>query len=163
MGFWARTIGTALCGGACLSLLVGSAHAQGVDPVILEIVAIRASKDEGRPDPRLRPMMSDLQSLPYGSFSLIGARACTVTGGDRCGMRVTEDAYLVVRTVENAERFLRVNVLLNRKNRPVFDANLKINRNAGVVLTNVRRDGPSLVMSIKVREKPGSAPTVSAR
>jgi hypothetical protein len=154
MKFWTSAIGAALCGGGCVIVFSGAVQAQVADPAILEIVAISASKDDGRPDPRLRPMMADLQSLPYASFSLIGARACTVTGGDRCGMRVTEDAYLVVRIVENASRYLRINVLLNRKNRPVFDANLKINRNAGVVLTNVRRDGPSLVMSVKVKEKP---------
>lgn len=131
--------------------------AQEADPAILEIVAIRASKEAGMLDPRLRPMKADLESLPYASFSLIGARACTVTGGDRCGMKVSEDAYLVIRTVENAPRYLRVNVLLNRANRPVFDANLKINRNAGVVLSNVRREGPALVMSIKVKERPAAA------
>lgn len=163
MGFFAKTIGVALCSGACLSLVPAAAVAQNVDPAILEIVAIRASKDTGRPDPRLRPLMADLQSLPYGSFALIGARACTVNAGDRCGMKVTEDAYLVIRAVENAQGYLRVNVLLNRKNRPVFDANLKINRNAGVVLTNVRREGPALVMSIKVNERPKPSAATASR
>ena len=68
-----------------------------------------------------------------------------------------------MRTVENTVRYLRLNVLLNRNNRPVFDANLKIDRNAGVVLTNMHRDGPALVMSIKVRERPKAAAGLPAR
>jgi hypothetical protein len=152
---WARIVGTLLWGSGLFLIAPGATGAQqAVDPAILEIVAIRASKDAGSLDPRLEPMMGDLRSLPYVSFTLIGARACTVNTGDRCGMKVAQDSYLVVRAVENAQRYLRLNVLLNRKNRPVFDANLKIDRNAGVVLTNTHREGPAVVMSIKVKERP---------
>ena len=150
----AKFVGAALCGGGLVLSLADSALAEPADVAILEIVAIRASKDAGAVDPRLRPMMADLASLPYGSFTLLGARACTVGGGDRCGMKVSDDVYLVIRAVENTPKYIRLNVLLNRKNRPIFDANLKINRNAGVVLTNMRREGPALVMSIKVRSDP---------
>jgi len=158
----AKCLGAALCGGSLILTLTDAALAEPVDAAILEIVAIRASKDAGAVDPRLRPMMADLESLPYGSFSLLGARACTVGGGDRCAMKVSDDVYLVIRAVENTPKYIRLNVLLNRKNRPVFDANLKINRNAGVVLTNMRREGPALVMSIKVRDDPRAAGSASA-
>ena len=155
----AKLVGAALCGGGLLLSLADVSLAEPADAAILEIVAIKASKNAGAVDPRLRPMMADLESLPYGSFSLLGARACMVGagGGDRCGMKVSDDAYLVIRSVENAEKFIRLNVLLNRNNKPVLDANLKINRNAGVVLTNMRREGPALVMSIKVRDDPRAA------
>ena len=149
-----KLIGAALCGGGLLFSFADVALAEPADAAILEIVAIRASKDAGAVDPRLRPMMADLKSLPYGSFTLLGARACTVNRGDRCGMKVSDDAYLIIRAVESAPTYIRLNVLLNRKNKPVLDANLKINRNAAVVLTNMRRDGPALVMSIKVRDDP---------
>ena len=153
---FAKIIGAALCSGGLLLIAVDGARADP-DPAILELVAIRASKNDGSVDPRLRPMAADLNSLPYESFSLISARACMVEAGDRCGMRVTNDAYLVVRVVENAESYLRVNVLLNRGNRPGLDADLKINRDAGVMLTNVKREGPALVVSIKVKDHPRAA------
>jgi hypothetical protein len=152
-----KLVGAALCGGGLLLSYADVALAEPADAAILEIVAIKASKNAGAIDPRLRPMMADLEALPYASFTLLGARACTVGGGDRCGMKVSDDAYLVIRSVENAQKYIRLNVLLNRKNKPVLDANLKINRNAGVVLTNMRREGPALVMSIKVRDDPRAA------
>jgi hypothetical protein len=147
-------IGAALCGGGVLLSTGHVARAESGGAAILEVIAIKASKDPGVFDRRLISLKPDLDSLPYGSFTLLAARACTVTGGDRCGLRVLEDANLVIRTVENTPKYLRLNVLLNRNNRPVLDANLKINRNAGVVLTNMRREGPALVMSIKVRDQP---------
>jgi hypothetical protein len=159
---FAKIIGAVLCGGGLLLAAVDGARAEA-DAAILELVAIQASKSDGSLDPRLRPMAADLQALPYGSFSLISARACTVSTGDRCGMRVTNEAYLVVRAVENAERYLRVNVVLTRGNRPVLDADLKINRDAGVMLTNVKREGPALIVSIKVKDKPGAATGVVGR
>ncbi len=159
---FAKIIGAALCGGGLFFAAVDGARADP-DPAILELVAIRASKSDGSVDPRLRPMAADLHSLPYESFSLISARACMVEAGDRCGMRVTNEAYLVVRAVETAESYLRVNVLLNSGNRPVLDADLKINRNAGVMLTNVKREGPALVVSIKVRDRPRAASDVKGR
>jgi hypothetical protein len=154
---FAKIIGAVLCGGSLLLALGDPAQAEDANPAILELVAIKASKDVGPFDKRLVLYEPELRALPYRSFSLISARACTVTAGDRCGMRVTNEAYLVVRTVENAERYLRVNVALNRGNRPVLDADLKINRDAGVMLTNVRREGPALIVSIKVKDKPRPA------
>jgi len=162
MSPFAKILGVVLCGGGLFVAPADVARADA-DPAILEIVAIQASKNDGSLDPRLRPMAADLRALPYGSFSLISARACTVDAGDRCGMRVTNDAYLVVRAIENAERYLRVNVLLNRGNRPVLDADLKINRDAGVMLTNVKREGPALIVSIKVKDKPSAAAGVVNR
>jgi len=160
---FAKILGVVVCGGGLLFAATETPCAGEENPAILEIVAIQASKEDGGVDPRLRPMALDLQSLPYETFSLIAARACMVSTGDRCGMRVTADAYLVVRTVENAAGYLRVNVLLNRGNRPVLDADLKINRDAGVMLTNVRREGPALIMSIKVKDNPRSAASAVAR
>jgi hypothetical protein len=138
------------------------ARAEPGGTAILEIIAIKASKDPGTFDRRLISLKQDLEALPYQSFTLLAARACTIRGGDRCGMRVLEDANLVIRAVENTPKYLRLNVLLNRKNKPVLEADLKINRNAGVVLTNMRREGPALVMSIKVRDEPRAAGTASA-
>ena len=156
-------VGTALCGGALLLVGPRAACAEPGGTAILEVIAIKASKDPGVFDRRLISLKPDLEALPYGSFTLLAARACTVDRGDRCGMRVLEDANLVIRAVENTPTYLRLNVLLNRKNKPVLDANLKINRNAGVVLTNMRREGPALVMSIKVRDEPRTGSASVAR
>ncbi len=152
----------ALCGGALLLTAERPAHAEPGGTAILEIIAIKASKDPGAFDRRLISLKQDLEALPYGSFTLLAARACTIRVGDRCGMRVLEDANLVIRAVENTPKYIRFNVLLNRKNKPVLEADLKINRNAGVVLTNMRREGPALVMSIKVRDEPRASGTASA-
>lgn len=157
MTVFAKIIGVVLCGSGLLFTVVDGARAEEADPAILELVAIQASKSGASLDPRLLPMAADLRALPYGSFSLISARACMVGTGGRCGMRVTNEAYLVVRAVENTQRYLRVNVTLNRSNRPVLDADLKINRDAGVMLTNMRREGPTLIVSIKVKDKPHPA------
>ena len=156
-------VGTALCGGVLLLAGPDGARAESGGAAILEVIAIKASKDPGVFDRRLISLKPDLEALPYASFTLLAARACTVDRGDRCGMRVLEDANLVIRAVENTPTYLRLNVLLNRKNKPVLDANLKINRNAGVVLTNMRREGPALVMSIKVRDEPRAGAASAAR
>jgi hypothetical protein len=156
-----KIIGAALCGGALLFVVGENAGADDTNPAILELVAIKASKDAGPFDKRLASYEPELRTLPYQSYSLISARACTVDSGDRCGMRIAGEAYLAVRAVENAERYLRVNVTLNSRNRPVLDADLKINRNAGVMLTNVRREGPALIVSIKVKDGPRATSGVS--
>jgi len=158
---FAKMIGAVLCGSALLLVAGDNASADETNPAILELVAIKASKDAGPVDKRLASYEPELRTLPYRSFSLISARACTVASGDRCGMRISDEAYLAVRAVENAERYLRVNVALNSRNRPVLDADLKINRNAGVMLTNVRREGPALIVSIKVKDRPRAATGVS--
>jgi hypothetical protein len=159
----AKILGAILCGGSLLFVVGDKAFAEDANPAILELVAIKASKTEGALDKRLVSYEPELRTLPYRSFSLISARACTVVSGDRCGMRITNDAYLAVRAVENAERYLRVNVALNSRNRPVLDADLKINRDAGVMLTNVRREGPALIVSIKVKDRPRATAGVPDR
>jgi hypothetical protein len=158
---FAKIIGAVLCGGTLLLAIGENAGAEDANPAILELVAIKASKDTGPFDKRLASYEPELRALPYRSFSLISARACTVRAGDRCGMRISGDAYLAVRAVENADRYLRVNVALNSRNRPVLDADLKINRDAGVMLTNVRREGPALIVSIKVKDRPHAAAGVT--
>ncbi len=72
----ALLIGAALCGGSIVAPLGGPlAHAEGGGAAILEVIAIKASKDPGVFDPRLISLTHDLESLPYASFTLLAARA----------------------------------------------------------------------------------------
>lgn len=125
------------------------------EAAIVHIIAMSASREDSGVDPRLRPIRSDLRSLPFRGYALIGARACTLRDGDRCGMKIEDEGYLQLRTTETTPQFLKLHLLLNRRNRPVVNADLKLNRDAGVLLTSSRVDGRTLVLSIKLREYPG--------
>ena len=125
------------------------------EAAIVHIIAMSASREESGVDPRLRPIRSDLRALPFRGYTLIGARACTLRDGDRCGMKIEDEGYLQLRTTETNPQFLKLHLLLNRRNRPVVNADLKLNRDAGVLLTSSRVDGGTLVLSIKLREYPG--------
>jgi hypothetical protein len=162
----ARTIfSTLVCGG--ITSVAGFAVAETSEPVveqtpaIVQIVAVQASKEPIGMDSRLDSIKNDLRQLPFRGYALIGARACTLRDGDRCGMRIDDEGYLQIRTTGTTSEFLKLHLLFNRRNRPVVNADLKLNRKAAVLLTSSRIDGGTLVLSIKLREYPVAADVVS--
>lgn len=158
-------VASLVCGGLTSVAAVASAESSGPrveqTPAIVQLVAVQASKEPIGMDPRLRPIKADLRQLPFRGYALIGARACTLRDGDRCGMRIEDEGYLQIRTTETTSEFLKLHLLFNRRNRPVVNADLKLNRKAAVLLTSSRIDGGTLVLSIKLREYPVPADAVS--
>lgn len=161
-----RTIfSTLVCGGITSLAGVSAAEPSGPTveqtPAIVHVVAVQASKEPIGMDPRLRSIKHDLRQLPFRGYTLIGARACTLRDGDRCGMRVDDEGYLQIRTTGTTPEFLKLHLLFNRRNRPVVNADLKLNRKAAVLLTSSRIDGGTLVLSIRLREYPAAGDAVS--
>jgi len=76
-------------------------------------------------------------------------------------MKIGEEGYLQLSTTETTREFLKLHLLFNRRNRPVVNADLKLNRKASVLLTSTRIDGGTLILSIKLREYPMTRDAVS--
>lgn len=135
----------------CLAVVDAGAQTSG-DTAIVQISAVLASREHREFDPRLKPIRQDLRSLPFRGFSLISRRACNLGEGDRCAMQLAGDGYLQITTTETTPSYLKLRMLLNRRNRPVVNADLKLNRNAGIILTSSRVEGGTLVLSIRVTD-----------
>jgi len=67
-------------------------------------------------------------------------------------MQLGGNGYLQITTTETTPSYLKLRMLLNRRNRPVVNADLKLNRNAGIILTSSRVEGGTLVLSIRVTD-----------
>jgi hypothetical protein len=131
------------------------------EAAIVHIIAVLASKEATGMDPRLQSIKGDLRQLPFSGYALINARACTLRDGDRCGMKIDDEGYLQISTTDTTREFLKLHLLFNRRNRPVVNADLKLNRKAAVLLTSSRIDGGTLILSIKLREYPGAVDSLS--
>ena len=121
---------------------------------ILQIAAVLASKERGNFDPRLEPLRADLRSLPFRSYALLATQTCTVASGDQCGMNVPSNGFLQVTTTESTKSHLKLRLLLNQGNRPVVNADLKLNRNAGILIKSSRTEGGTVLISIKTSPAP---------
>ena len=157
-------LGSLLC--CTTAVAIPAAAGQSEQPVvkgaaIVHVIAVQASKEPIGLDPRLHSIKGDLRQLPFRGYSLINARACTLRDGDRCGMKIGEEGYLQLSTTETTREFLKLHLLFNRRNRPVVNADLKLNRKASVLLTSTRIDGGTLILSIKLREYPLTSDAVS--
>lgn len=130
-------------------VLCGVEIAQAEETSILKIAAVLATKERGSFDPRLEPLRSDLRSLPFRSYALLATQTCTVSGGDQCAMNVPSNGFLQVTTTESTETHLKLRLVLNQENRPVVNADLKLNRNAGILIKSSRTEGGTVLISIK--------------
>jgi hypothetical protein len=143
--------------GAAVVMPVMPAEAQEVS--IIQIAAVLASRDKHSFDPRLQALRADLRSLPFKSYQLVAARSCSMHSGDQCGMQVPDDGYLQLTTTETTAKHLKVRLILNRANRPIVNADLKLDRNAGVLLTSSRTGGGTIIISVKAVGPPPTEST----
>jgi hypothetical protein len=131
-------------------VVLGSATTVRADEsAVLQIAAVLATKERGNFDPRLEPMRSDLRSLPFRSYALLATHSCTVASGDQCAMKVPSNGFLQITTTESTATHLKLKLVLNQANRPVVNAELKLNRNAGILIKSSRTEGGTVLISIK--------------
>jgi len=127
----------------------GVSEAYADESSILKIAAVLATKERGNFDPRLEPLRADLRSLPFRSYALLATQTCTVSSGDQCAMNVPSNGFLQVTTTESTATHLKLRLVLNQENRPVVNADLKLNRNAGILIKSSRTEGGTVLISIK--------------
>jgi hypothetical protein len=131
-------------------------EAQAQESAILKVAAVLAMKERGTFDPRLESLRADLRSLPFRSYSLLASRSCAVSSGEQCGMNIPANRFLQITATESTPNHLRLRLVLNHANRAVVNADLKLSRNAGILIkSNSRTHGGSTVLiSIKTMPAP---------
>lgn len=138
-----------------LGMLVASmatmtpAGAQSGQETMVQISAMLASKDQQEFDPRLTALRPELRGLPFKGYTLLAVQACRLEAGDQCEMDIPGGGYLHMTTTECTSRHLKIRLLLNQHNRPVINADIKLNRNAGILLKSARTEMGTIVLSIK--------------
>ncbi len=138
-----------------MTLLFGTSEAGAEEEsAILKIVAVLATKERGSFDPRLEAMRADLRSLPFRSYTLLAMQTCAVSSGDQCGMNVPANGFLQVTTTESTATHLKLRLILNQANRPVVNVDLKLNRNAGILIKSNRCEAGTVLISIKTSPAP---------
>ncbi len=124
------------------------------DPPVVEISAMLGTREKRGLDPRLHDFRADLRGLPFRSFRLLGVHSCRLERGDQCGMELPGNAYLYLSTSESTERFMKMHLLLNRDNRPMFNADLTLNHGAVVIIRGPRFEGGSILIGLRAGRAP---------
>jgi hypothetical protein len=135
-------------------VVLGPSPALADESAILQIAAVLATKERGNFDARLEPLRADLRSLPFRSYALLATQTCTVASGDQCGMNVPSNGYLQVTTTESTASHIKLRLVLNQGNRPIVNADLKLNRNAGILIKSSRTEGGTVLISVKTSPAP---------
>lgn len=129
--------------------LFSAPDAAADDGSVIQIAAVLASKDRRSFDPRLKFIRADLRALPYRSYTLLDLNFCRFRTGDQCAMDIPGGGYLQARTTETTPTHLKMKLLLIQNNRPLLDAAVKLNRNAGILLRLKSTDTGTILLSIK--------------
>jgi hypothetical protein len=138
------------------------ATANATQVAVIQISAVLASKDQMDFDPRLAALKPELRGLPFKGYTLLGVQACRLEVGDQCEMDIPGNGYLHVTTTECTAHHLKIRLLLNQQNRPILNADIKLNRNAGILLKSARTDMGTIILSIKSSAPPQTDEAVAA-
>ena len=151
-----------LAGMAVLAAAVALPATRAVagEPAVIQISAVLATKDSREFDPRLDPLKHELRGLPFKGYKLLAIQACRFEAGDQCGMDIPGGGYLHVTTTESSAKHMKMRLLLNQHNRPILNADIRLNRNAGILLKSARTDYGTIILSIKCARPP--APNATA-
>lgn len=135
---------------ACLavSLAAPTAVALAVDIETIRISTVLASNNSHSWDARLEPIRKQLRRLRFKSYRLMGTQTRSVASGDECGIELPNDRFLHVTTEEITSRHLRLHILLNEKNRPIINTDVKLNPNSVVLLGGPQDSTGTLIISI---------------
>jgi hypothetical protein len=143
-----------------LSIAVGTASVWPVAAIagqaVIQISAVLASKENPEFDPRLASIKPELRGLPFKGYTLLGIQSCRLEAGDHCAMDIPGGGYLHVTTTESTARHLKMRLLLNQGNRPILNADIKLNRDAGILLKSARTDAGVIILSIKSSSTPAA-------
>jgi hypothetical protein len=146
-----------------LSAVLGSGEwVEAGQTTFVRLQAILASRTSTTFDPRLVDLKPELNGLPFTGYELINLQSCRLESGDQCQMEIPGGGYVHVATTQCTDRHLKMRLLLNQKNRPVFNADVKLNRNAGILLKSARTAAGTIILSIRTSEVPLSDGAVAA-
>jgi hypothetical protein len=134
-----------------LGLLVAATPGvvEAAEATVVQISAVLASKDHHEFDPRLAPLRPELRGLPFKGYTLLAIQSCRLEAGDHCAMDIPGGGYLHLTTTQTSDRHLKMRILLNQQNRPILNADVKLDRDAGILLKSVRTDVGVIILSIK--------------
>ena len=138
-----------LLAGCLFSGAMFTVPAQAGDTAFVQISAVLASRDNTTFDPRLASLRPELRGLPFKGYQLLGIQSCRLETGDQCAMEIPGGGYLHVTTTQTTDRHLKMRLLLNQQNRPLFNADIKLNRNAGILLKMARTDMGTIILSLR--------------
>lgn len=143
-----------LCGG----LSVWSDHAfaddAAIDSAIVQISAVLASREGRGIDPRLKELRPQLRGFPFRSYKLLTVQNCQFATGDQCGMDIPGGGYLQMHTTESTPGHFKMRLLLIHDNRPVLNADVKLSRNANLLLKSSRTEAGTIIISVRAPTLP---------
>jgi len=148
---------------AAVTAAFGPANiAHAGEEAIIQISAVLASKDNHEFDPRLEPLRPELRGLPFKGYTLLGIQSCRLEPGDHCAMDIPGGGYLHLITMQSTDRHMKMRLLLNQQNRPILNADIKLDRDAGILLKSVRTGVGVIILSIKASVPPTAATAAAA-
>jgi len=143
-----------LCGAT--AIVAGPTLAAAGEEAIIQISAVLATKEHHEFDPRLASLRPQLRGLPFKGYTLLNMQSCRLESGDHCAMDIPGGGYLHLTTTETTDRHLKMRILLNQENRPILNADIKLDRDAGILLKSVRTGVGVIILSIKTCSPPPS-------
>jgi hypothetical protein len=153
----AAGIGILCIGYVCspdLSRADPSAEVQNSQTSIVQVAAVLASKEGRGLDPRLKDLKPQLRGFPFKRYDLLHIEACPFRAGAQCGMELPDGGYLQMKTTESTPGHFKMRLLLIQDNRPVLNADVKLSRNANLLLRSSRTDAGTIIVSIRAPSQP---------
>ena len=147
-----------LCAGALCSADLARADesdtTRGDQTSIVQVAAVLASKEGRGLDPRLKDLKPQLRGFPFKRYDLLNVQACQFRTGGQCGMELPGGGYLQMKTTESTPGHFKMRLLLIQDNRPVLNADVKLSRNANLLLRSSRTDAGTIIVSIRAPAQP---------
>ncbi|MEE8312311.1 MAG: hypothetical protein V3R77_08640 [Candidatus Binatia bacterium] len=125
-----------------------------LDSSVVQISAVLASRDGRGIDPRLKHLRPQLRGFPFRSYQLLAVQSCEFATGDQCSMDIPGGGYLQMNTTESTPGHFKMRLLLIQDNRPVLNADVKLSRNASLLLKSNRTEAGTIIVSIRAPAQP---------
>ncbi|HYC57529.1 MAG TPA: hypothetical protein VEL28_21535 [Candidatus Binatia bacterium] len=149
---------------AALAATFATGASGGEPRTVITISTVLASNQSRNFDPKLVDLRSELRSLRFKSYRLVGSESRLVKGnGDQCGIELPNDRYLHITTRDHTADHLRMHVLLNEGNRPLINTDIKLEQGSVVLLGGPRGPDGTLIITIGAKEAAAEPKGRSAR
>ncbi len=123
--------------------------AQSAQRVALRVSMVMASNESRYFDPRLKDLRAQLKPLPFKNYRLLGVETRDLSTWAQCGFRIPGGRYLHVTTQERTADHIKMRVLLNEHNRPLLNADVKLDHDSVIVLGGPQEEEGTLIITIR--------------
>ena len=154
----ARAYTGAVLAAAFLVPLVVFPPAVHAEPrITVEIVTVIASKGERGFGPGLANYKREFRSLPFNRYELVKAESRELGTGDEAKISLPGNAYLQITMTGATGAHSGMHVLMNHNNLPIFNTNIRLDNESGVVFGGPKVERGTVIVNIRAVKRAATA------